>query len=254
MDQIDSVFAKARADIEAERQRVQLSLQDQRVDLQNEFAQKEAALRDDMSAELKKRHGEWQWITRASGATNEELPSKRPKVGTHTAGGSEILTGADEVPEILELNVGGKVFVTTRSTLTRVPDSMLAAMFSGRHPVCRGPDGRFFIDNDGSGFHVVLDYLRHGKLIVEDAELHFLKRRLRCDAEFYCLPELAKELQEHDEAAKSDVRGKIQMIAESAPYFTGALQRLLTDNPKSRVLGYERTASHHDFTCLVEVL
>ena len=35
--------------------------------------------------------------------------------------------------EIITLNVGGKNFSTTRKTLCVHPDSMLAAMFSGRH-------------------------------------------------------------------------------------------------------------------------
>ena len=33
--------------------------------------------------------------------------------------------------EVLDLNVGGSLFTTTRSTLTRDPDSMLARMFGG---------------------------------------------------------------------------------------------------------------------------
>ncbi len=35
--------------------------------------------------------------------------------------------------DIISLNVGGKTFSTTRKTLCVQPDSMLAAMFSGRH-------------------------------------------------------------------------------------------------------------------------
>ena len=37
--------------------------------------------------------------------------------------------------ERVKLNVGGTKFETTLSTLTRYPDSLLAAMFSGRHKV-----------------------------------------------------------------------------------------------------------------------
>lgn len=39
---------------------------------------------------------------------------------------------------------GGKKFCTTIDTLTqREPDSMLAAMFSGRHTVCEDPETVF---------------------------------------------------------------------------------------------------------------
>merc|ERR1719263_1914409 len=61
-------------------------------------------------------------------------------------------------------------------------------------PLQRGSSGQVFIDNDGSAFHVVLDFLRYGRLIVENGELPFLLQRLRRDAEFYGLRELAGEL------------------------------------------------------------
>ncbi|OIT40603.1 fh protein interacting protein fip2 [Nicotiana attenuata] len=39
---------------------------------------------------------------------------------------------------MVRLNIGGKKFCTTLDTLTqREPDSMLAAMFSGRHTICQ---------------------------------------------------------------------------------------------------------------------
>ncbi|KAL0333584.1 UNVERIFIED_CONTAM: Co-chaperone protein p23-2 [Sesamum angustifolium] len=42
---------------------------------------------------------------------------------------------------IIRLNIGGKKFCTTIDTLTqREPDSMLAAMFSGRHTLCQDSD------------------------------------------------------------------------------------------------------------------
>ena len=39
------------------------------------------------------------------------------------------------IPSIVKLNVGGKRFTTSLQTLARDPNSMLAAMFSGRHEV-----------------------------------------------------------------------------------------------------------------------
>lgn len=41
---------------------------------------------------------------------------------------------------------------------------MLAAMFSGRHPVSKDKDGRFFIDVDGDVFSHIIGYLRFRKL------------------------------------------------------------------------------------------
>ncbi|RVW90240.1 FH protein interacting protein FIP2 [Vitis vinifera] len=43
---------------------------------------------------------------------------------------------ATDCSSVVRLNIGGKKFCTTVDTLTqREPDSMLAAMFSGRHTV-----------------------------------------------------------------------------------------------------------------------
>ncbi|XP_061902551.1 BTB/POZ domain-containing protein KCTD7 isoform X2 [Entelurus aequoreus] len=57
-----------------------------------------------------------------------------------------------EFPEVISLNVGGTYFTTRLSTLRRYDDTMLAAMFSGRHHIPRDAEGRFFIDRDGAYF------------------------------------------------------------------------------------------------------
>ncbi|XP_048255920.1 BTB/POZ domain-containing protein KCTD7-like [Haliotis rufescens] len=63
-------------------------------------------------------------------------------------------------PAVIDLNVGGRHLTTSLSTLTKYPDSMLATMFSGRHPVTQDKDGRDFIDVDGDVFIHVLNFLR----------------------------------------------------------------------------------------------
>ncbi|XP_048255262.1 BTB/POZ domain-containing protein KCTD7-like [Haliotis rufescens] len=65
-----------------------------------------------------------------------------------------------EFPAVIDLNVGGRHLTTCLSTLTKYPDSMLAGMFSGRHPVAKDKDGRYFIDVDGDVFVHVLNFLR----------------------------------------------------------------------------------------------
>ena len=64
---------------------------------------------------------------------------------------------------MIPLNVGGYSFVTTLSTLTKDEDSMLAAMFSGRHELDTDSEGRYFIDRDGTYFKYILNYLRDRK-------------------------------------------------------------------------------------------
>ena len=53
----------------------------------------------------------------------------------------------------VKLNVGGKIYKTTLDTLRKDPDSMLCAMFSGRHELkADEEDGSYFIDRDGKLF------------------------------------------------------------------------------------------------------
>ena len=96
------------------------------------------------------------------------------------------------IPSIVKLNVGGKRFTTSLRTLTRDPNSMLAAMFSGRHEVQTTEDGSFFIDRDGTYFRFILNYLRDGELILPENP-KFLKE-LVAEARFYQLQGVLDEL------------------------------------------------------------
>jgi hypothetical protein len=57
------------------------------------------------------------------------------------------------------LDVGGKHFTTSLTTLSREPDSMLGVMFSGRFKIMTDEHGRVFIDRDGKLFQYILEYL-----------------------------------------------------------------------------------------------
>ena len=58
--------------------------------------------------------------------------------------------------EVVTLNVGGRMFTTTRTTLTSEPDSVLARMFDPASPLppARMIDGAFFIDANPAIFEV----------------------------------------------------------------------------------------------------
>ena len=74
--------------------------------------------------------------------------------------------------EWIRLNVGGKIFFTTRTTLTsRDLDSFFGRMFSSdncnnwTHKLC--DNNAILIDRSSRYFEVILDYMRNGKLIVD---------------------------------------------------------------------------------------
>ncbi len=62
---------------------------------------------------------------------------------------------ASESP-VLTINVGGKLFTTRLSTLTRYPGSFLEAMFSGRFKSQSDAEGHVFIDRDPEFFADIL--------------------------------------------------------------------------------------------------
>lgn len=101
---------------------------------------------------------------------------------------------AQTFPDIVELNVGGQVYVTRLETLTAAPGSLLWTKFTQSSPAELPTDskGRFFFDRDGFLFRYVLDYLRDSELSLPD----FFKerRRLQKEAHFFQLPELARRL------------------------------------------------------------
>ena len=92
--------------------------------------------------------------------------------------------------EIIRLNVGGERYTTTRATLTRYPQSMLGAMFSGTLPTTIDEHGCFFIDRDGLLFRHVLNFLRSGRLsLPTDFDQLDL---LAVEADFYQVEDLIK--------------------------------------------------------------
>ncbi|XP_033016675.1 BTB/POZ domain-containing protein KCTD8 [Lacerta agilis] len=123
--------------------------------------------------------------------------------------------GVCAFPEVVELNVGGQVYVTKHATLLSVPDSTLARMFSPRRSapreLPRDSRARFFIDRDGFLFRYVLDYLRDKQLALPE---HFPeKERLLREAEYFQLaelvkllsPKVAKQSSLNDEGCQSDL-------------------------------------------------
>ena len=118
---------------------------------------------------------------------------------------------------VVELNIGGVVYTTTSSTLTKFPDSMLGAMFSGSMPTTRDHNGRFFIDRNGDLFQYILDYLRSAQLPAKlgDNLLH----RLLMEADFYQIQPLIEEIQGLLQRHKRQIHVlEINMVFENAKW------------------------------------
>ncbi|XP_005109484.1 uncharacterized protein LOC101850038 isoform X2 [Aplysia californica] len=139
-------------------QNEQLSIQEQQEKLEaqrkelekrdGELAALQTQLEDDRSKLLKECKKEREEIARKWQELKDEI-SRMEEMHTMQKGR-------------IRLDVGGSVFTTSRLTLTKDADSMLAAMFSGRHHVTQEEDGTVFIDRDGTHFRYILNYLRDG--------------------------------------------------------------------------------------------
>ncbi len=87
--------------------------------------------------------------------------------------------------DIIELNVGGVPYTTTKQTLCGgvEPGSMLAAIVNSGLPSRRDVTGRIFIDRDGLRFRAVLNYLRSASFHCTND--HTALRELAEEAEFF---------------------------------------------------------------------
>uniref|UniRef100_A0A4X2KGM8 Potassium channel tetramerization domain containing 8 n=1 Tax=Vombatus ursinus TaxID=29139 RepID=A0A4X2KGM8_VOMUR len=149
-------------------------------------------------------------------------------------------------PEVVELNVGGQVYVTKHSTLLSVPDSTLASMFSPPSPrggarrrgeLPRDSRARFFIDRDGFLFRYVLDYLRDKQLSLPE---HFPeKERLLREAEYFQLgdlvkllsPKVTKQSSLNDEGCQSDLEDNLSQGSSDLLLLRGAASAATAPGP-----------------------
>ncbi|XP_048509484.1 BTB/POZ domain-containing protein KCTD5 isoform X1 [Athalia rosae] len=95
----------------------------------------------------------------------------------------------------VRLNVGGTYFLTARTTLARDPNSFLYRLCQEDSDLISDRDetGAYLIDRDPIYFSPVLNYLRHGKLVINKdlAEEGVLE-----EAEFYNITELIRLVKE----------------------------------------------------------
>ncbi|XP_055617499.1 BTB/POZ domain-containing protein KCTD9 [Toxorhynchites rutilus septentrionalis] len=130
--------------------------------------------------------------------------------------GSSISSAKKSIPleptpsKWVSLNVGGKVFTTTLSTLqNKEPRSMLARMFAQEDAMCPSDTdsrGAFLIDRSSQYFEPILNYLRHGQLIYDG---HLSLEGILEEARFFgidgLIPQLESLVQQQQAATMEDL-------------------------------------------------
>lgn len=97
--------------------------------------------------------------------------------------------------EIIYLSVGGVKYETSKDTLCSDKDSMLSAMFSGRHSLICNSKGYYFLDRDGKLFRYILNYLRNKEISIPRDNSQLIEDLLR-EAEYFQLESLISVLQD----------------------------------------------------------
>ena len=115
--------------------------------------------------------------------------------------------------EVIKLNVGGQIYLTTRGTLCAEPGSMLATKF-GQESNFAPPtmfEDAVFIDRNPKTFEYILDYLRHGCQIKScDKVPPTLVKSLQADADYFGLV----NLQNHCNKLINSSGGKLYHVVD----------------------------------------
>lgn len=92
--------------------------------------------------------------------------------------------------EIIKLNVGGRLFTTSRTTLIWINDTFFTGLLSNRIPSVVDENGAFFIDRDPDLFSVILNFLRTKNVNMDGVNLTALLH----EAEYFGITPLIRRI------------------------------------------------------------
>ncbi|CAL2033951.1 unnamed protein product [Caenorhabditis brenneri] len=98
--------------------------------------------------------------------------------------------------EIVKLNIGGALFQTTKSTLTRF-DGFFRTILETDVPVTKDETGAFFIDRDPTYFRLILNFMRDGHVELPTCIKEI--KKISKEAQYYLLTGLVELCSRHSQ-------------------------------------------------------
>jgi hypothetical protein len=115
--------------------------------------------------------------------------------------------------DIVRLNVGGEVFMTTFGTLSSAGESFFTSLLSGRHKNPVDSTGALFVDRSPKYFGPLLHFLRSGILEIPPEVSHTALHR---EAEFYGLKSVVAHFKQlEEEKRKREATKKIRPVLKN---------------------------------------
>ena len=152
-------FEAKQVQLQREKDQLQKEIQNEKDQLQKEMQNKKDLLQKEIQNAKDQLQKEKDKLQKEMQNEKDQLQKEKDKLQNEIQRMSEM----NNICETrIRLDIGGHLYTTSTLTLTRDPQSMLAAMFSGRHSVKKEEDGSYFIDRDGTHFRYILNYLRDG--------------------------------------------------------------------------------------------
>ena len=104
----------------------------------------------------------------------------------------------------------GQLFLTSRATLLKAPDSMLFKLFAGESmPSAKDEQGAFLIDRTPEYFKPILNYLRTGELVIDSG---VNVKGVLAEAKFFGVQSLIDQYEESKKAEKNTSMKKDQSV------------------------------------------
>ena len=113
--------------------------------------------------------------------------------------------------DIININVGGTLFTTTKLTLTKIPGTLFCDILNSEN---FNPEEEIFFDRSPKYFPLILDFLRFNKLNYRRFKDIVDTKIFNLEKDYYKIPSIRKYLRERDlndyyetESAPEDLSG-----------------------------------------------